>query len=80
MNKILQICQKNNIPVAATFQYENSGENGAGYCTSVIKGTRASPEMLNLMNSIKPRLGSIMGISIIKDADGETTVSTKQYD
>lgn len=36
MQKIIEICKENNIPMVASFAYENCEENGIGCCTTAL--------------------------------------------
>lgn len=36
MNKIIGICKKHNIPMIASFAYENCQDNGIGCCTTLL--------------------------------------------
>ena len=38
MKQIIEICQKNQIPMLATFAYHNTEEEGVGLCTTLLNG------------------------------------------
>lgn len=59
MTRIIAICKEHDIPMLATFQFEHTEENGAGFCTTILTTTpRASDEIkqavVGLRRAIRP--------------------------
>ena len=54
MAKIIEICKREKMPIVCSIQYEDSDENGAGICTTVITEDTASPKMKRLGDAHRP--------------------------
>ena len=69
MDEIIAICKKNNIPMVASFAYENCEENGIGFCTTTINDV-AGIKIDNFVNAVneirKPSGGFVTSVMISK--------------
>jgi len=69
MGEIIAICKENNIPMVASFAYENCEENGVGCCTTTINdvdGIKVD-NFVNAVNEIrKPSGGFVTSVMISK--------------
>ena len=55
MTKIIAICKKHHIPMAAVFQYVGeNGEEGEGHCSTYIKEGGMSERMEKAVQAVKP--------------------------
>jgi len=54
MQRIIDICKANNLPMIASFAYENCEEKGIGACTTVLTfDNRAIKEFADAMSVIR---------------------------
>ena len=59
MSQIIAICKEHQIPMAATFQFENSEENGPGFCTTILPFPRACEKLVRVANVMRPYLEAV---------------------
>ena len=74
MSKIIDVCRKHNIPMVASYQYENTEEEGAGFCTTILVGSPSKTEkfpaaesLLRAAEILKPRKATTLAITITSD-------------
>jgi hypothetical protein len=71
ITKIIMICMKHKIPMAATFQYAYTGEEGGHYVTTTLPFEGRVDEQINtVMVAMKPR--SPKSIAVITRTDPVT--------
>lgn len=77
MKQVIEICQKHNLPMFATFMYVSDDEQGEGFCTStVLPKERPIPEkMLDLPQIMMSRRVRPLNIKVTK-ADGSVEMTT----
>lgn len=68
MTQIIKICRANNIPMIASFQYEQAGvsERGAGFCTTRIACKNESKTFHNAMDLLMQREPDFFAFTITK--------------
>lgn len=74
LRQIIDICNKHNIPMIASFVYENCEDRGPGCCTTLIndKENRVHPPLNKMMKVIKyTDEVSTMAITISNDSSGD---------
>ncbi len=66
MQQIIEICNENNIPMVASFAYENCEENGIGCCTTTLNGfdNRHIDNFDNAVNEIRKPSHAVSLITI----------------
>lgn len=66
MTKIIEICIENNMPMVASFAYENCEENGIGCCTTTLNEFegRHIENFADAVNEIKKPASSCALITI----------------
>ena len=68
MKQIIQICKNNNIPMVASFVFENDEDKGEGHCTTSINNieTRISNSITEAVKIIYARNPQSLAIAITK--------------
>lgn len=67
MKKVNAICKEHNIPMMASFTFENSEENGIGSCDTILnpKGERYNERLTNAMMEIRKNQSKISTVVTI---------------
>jgi len=80
MAKIIEICKRESIPMAATFQYCDQGENGPGYCTTTMPNGRASERLLRVIGAMQPEHAhvTLAETQVTDPVTGRTTLTIRR--
>lgn len=69
VTKLIEICNKNKIPMVASFAYENCEDNGVGCCTTSLNDFKGR-EVSNFKSAVdeiyKPSGGFVTTVTISK--------------
>lgn len=79
MTRIIEICQKHEIPVLATFQYTEPGEE-AGFCTTSIPAPHEDAALADVKRRwYRVRRGGEVSLAITEVTDGShTTIGVRR--
>ena len=76
MDQIIKICQENEIPMAATFQYANYKKDGAAFCTTTLgPERRISEELRQVIDLIQPLTPIAIAEIHVTNPDGSKTIT-----
>lgn len=72
MTEIIRICKEHDIPMVASFQYDDRESDGAALCTTVILNQDPKPceGLLNASRALLARKSS-MTMLTVRDGDGD---------
>jgi hypothetical protein len=83
MTKIIEVCNREEIPMLATFQYTDPDAEEAGYCTTNIPGTGRGDSLSRLVQTwFRERNGLRGHVALaethVTNPDGSKTISIRR--
>lgn len=85
MSQIIAICKREQIPVVASFQYCNGGDDGPGTCSTVILSERgaahwphASEKIIRLGRAHQPERPVCLAETIVTNPDGSRNITIRR--
>ena len=79
MAKIIEICKRESIPMAATFQYCDREGDGPGFCTTTLPNGLESERMRRVILAMQPDRPVTLAETITTDpVTGRTNISIRR--
>jgi len=78
MAKIIAVATEHQIPMAATFQYADSEDEGPGYCVTVIHFPHQGEKMNRVAAACRPDIHVALAETITTTPDGRQSISIRR--